>query len=133
MNPALEAKREPKRLLVVDDDRDARSVLEEFLTAYGFAVTVCKAGDHAIALLRSPIRFDALLLDLRMPGTSGYDVLRELRTGEERNRELPVIIISAVAENFWGNAAAVFSKPVPLMDLLAKLDELLGVHGSFVG
>lgn len=130
MSAAQKFKSDRHRLLVADDDRDARLILEEFLSTYGYTVSVCKSGAEAIALLRSPIHFDGLLLDLRMPEKTGYDVLRELRTGTERNRHMPVIVISAVADQFWGKAAAVFSKPVPLMALLGKLDEIYGVHGS---
>src|SRR5580658_4974152 len=72
---------EPKpagRLLIVDDDYSIRRALHMTLYAQGFEVTEASSGDEALSLARA-VRFDAVLLDINMPGTNGMEVCRELR------------------------------------------------------
>ena len=72
---------EPKpagRLLIVDDDYSIRRALHMTLYAQGFEVTEASSGDEALSLARV-IRYDAVLLDINMPGRDGVEVCRELR------------------------------------------------------
>jgi two-component system, OmpR family, KDP operon response regulator KdpE len=72
---------EPKpagRLLIVDDDYAIRRALHMTLYAQGFDVTESSSGDEALALARA-VRYDAVLLDINMPGRDGIEVCRELR------------------------------------------------------
>ncbi len=66
------------RLLIVDDDYSIRRALHVTLYAQGFEVTEASSGDEAISLARA-IRYDAVLLDINMPGRNGVEVCRELR------------------------------------------------------
>jgi two-component system KDP operon response regulator KdpE len=72
---------EPKpagRLLIVDDDYSIRRALHMTLYAQGFDVTEASSGDEALSLARA-VRYDAVLLDINMPGRDGMEVCRELR------------------------------------------------------
>jgi two-component system, OmpR family, KDP operon response regulator KdpE len=66
------------KLLIVDDDPSIRRVLVAALTAMGFEVAEERTGERAIELLRKST-FDAVLLDLNMPGLGGLETCRELR------------------------------------------------------
>ena len=70
------------RILVVDDDPQIRRVLKVTLSGEGFEVDDAKDGDSALAKVRAS-RFDLVLLDINMPGMSGLDVCRTIRTSSE--------------------------------------------------
>lgn len=86
---------EPKfpRVLVVDDEADIRTVVGLNLRLAGMDFGEAKDGDEALAMLKSG-GWDACLLDLMMPGTDGYGVLRALRsTG--LLEEVTIIVLTA--------------------------------------
>ncbi|HZT20209.1 MAG TPA: adenylate/guanylate cyclase domain-containing protein [Dongiaceae bacterium] len=86
----------PSRILVVDDHISNRDLLARRLARDGHHVVAAGDGENALSLLeREP--FDLVLLDLLMPGLSGYEVLCRLK-GDPGRRELPVIMISALDE-----------------------------------
>ncbi len=70
------------RILVVDDDPQIRRVLKVTLSGQGFEVDDAKNGDVALEKLRDA-RFDLVLLDINMPGMSGLDVCRAIRSSSE--------------------------------------------------
>jgi two-component system, OmpR family, KDP operon response regulator KdpE len=70
------------RILVVDDDPQIRRVLKVTLAGQGFEVDDAKNGDVALEKLRDT-RFDLVLLDINMPGMSGLDVCRQVRSSSE--------------------------------------------------
>jgi two-component system KDP operon response regulator KdpE len=70
------------RILVVDDDPQIRRVLKVTLTGQGYEVDDAKNGDAAFEKLREA-RFDLVLLDMNMPGTSGLDACRAIREQSE--------------------------------------------------
>jgi two-component system KDP operon response regulator KdpE len=70
------------RILVVDDDPQIRRVLKVTLAGQGFEVDDAKNGDVALEKLRDA-RFDLMLLDINMPGMSGLDVCRQVRSSSE--------------------------------------------------
>jgi len=85
-------KAEP-HLLVVDDDARLRDLLRRYLADQGFRVTV--AGDAAEARAKlASIAFDLLVLDVMMPGESGFEFTRSLRA-ESR---IPILLLTAMAE-----------------------------------
>jgi two-component system KDP operon response regulator KdpE len=68
----------PPRILVVDDESAMRATLDEILSGEGFAVITAAGGEAALATLRQePI--DLMLLDLRMPGMTGLEVIEQIR------------------------------------------------------
>ena len=87
---------QPSRILVVDDNASNRDLLSRRLQRQGHTVLQAKDGAAALALIEKEV-FDLVLLDLMMPGVSGYDVLALLKN-DPRFREIPVIMISALTE-----------------------------------
>jgi adenylate cyclase len=84
------------RILVVDDNAANRELLSRRLLREGYRVTTAESGTAALALAAAEA-FDLVLLDLMMPGISGFEVLRRLKF-EESTRDIPVIMISALDE-----------------------------------
>jgi DNA-binding response OmpR family regulator len=117
----------PVRLLLVDDERRLTRALSRGLEADGFAVDVALDGDAALQLT-STVSYDAVLLDLMMPGVSGYEVLRRLRAREDWT---PVLVLSAkdgeydLADVLDLGADDYLVKPYSYVVLLARLRALL--------
>ena len=86
----------PSRILVVDDNASNRDLLTRRLQRQGHTVLQADDGTIALALVEKEA-IDLVLLDLMMPGISGYDVLALLKS-DPRFREIPVIMISALSE-----------------------------------
>jgi adenylate cyclase len=84
------------RMLVVDDNASNRDLLSRRLLREGYQVTTTEDGASALALIAAE-SFDLVLLDLMMPGMSGFEVLCRLKA-DERSRHIPVIKISALDE-----------------------------------
>ena len=112
---------EPKAtVLVVDDDRTIRRNLIRLLESEGYGVLEAEDGDAALATIRAQGP-DAVLLDLKMPGRDGLEVLGELGTALA---DLPVIVVTA----FGGSSAAIEAMRRGAYDYLSKpfdLDEVL--------
>src|SRR5438132_1100964 len=79
------------RILVVDDEAPVREVLTEYFTTEGYAVEGAGSGAEALTVVRGG-RADLVLLDVRMPGLDGVQVLRKIR---EINEDVPVIMVTA--------------------------------------
>src|SRR2546430_2944106 len=84
------------RVLGVDDNASNRDLLSRRLPRQGHTVLQAEDGGHALALIEKEA-LDLILLDLMMPGISGYDVLTLLKR-DPRFRDIPVIMISALSE-----------------------------------
>ncbi|HET7365390.1 MAG TPA: response regulator [Burkholderiales bacterium] len=85
----MASKRAPLRVLVADDDRDTANVLAAILRDQGHDVHVALRGDE-VADVDRLIRPDVVILDINMPGMSGYAVAREIR--ERRGALAPLLI-----------------------------------------
>ena len=81
---------QPLNILVVDDEPAYRLVLNQTLKACGHKTETCESGDSAIELLRKN-KYDIVLLDYKMPGTSGINVLQWMYG---KKMEIPVILIT---------------------------------------
>ena len=95
-NEADFAAARPGRILVVDDNASNRDLLSRRLQRQGHIVLQAEDGARALALVEKEA-IDLILLDLMMPGISGYDVLMRLKR-EPRHCDIPTIIISALSE-----------------------------------
>lgn len=80
----------PLHILIVDDEPAYRLVLNEILKTCGHMIETCGTGDAAIELLRKN-KFDMLLLDYKMPGSSGMNVLQWMYG---MKMDIPVIMIT---------------------------------------
>ena len=115
------------RILVVEDDRKVASFIQSGLRQEGHAVDVLHegngAGEQACA-----VDYDAVVLDLMLPGRSGFQVLRDIRA---RKPELPVLILTAKdsiderVTGLDGGADDYMVKPFALAELSARLRALL--------
>jgi two-component system, OmpR family, KDP operon response regulator KdpE len=110
------------RILVVDDDPQIRRVLKVTLTGQGFEIDDAKDGEAALDKLREP-RFDLVLLDINMPGMSGLEVCRAIRTTSEI-----AIIMLTVRDNEADTVAALdagaddyVTKPFKPSELAARI------------
>ncbi len=83
-------------VLLVEDEPAQREILRYNLTSEGYGVTMAENGDDAL-LLADEVRPDLILLDWMLPGVSGIEVLRRLKTRRQTS-EIPIIMISARSE-----------------------------------
>ncbi len=117
-------------LLVAEDEPHIRRVLTTLLDASGFQVEAVADGSEALAAVRSDRPFSLLILDIVLPGCSGLDVLREVRTLPHR-QGLPVIILTAKGQDidreqaFALGANAFMTKPFSPKKLLKQADDLV--------
>ena len=115
------------RVLVVEDEKKVASFIQSALEQEGYAVDVLPDGDDA-GTQAAIIEYDCVVLDLMLPGRSGFQVLRDIRA---KKPQLPVIILSAQAspdERVAGlNAGAddYMAKPFVVAELSARIRALL--------
>lgn len=115
------------RVLVVEDDLKVASFIQKGLEEEGFAVDVLHEGDAAAAQAEI-VGYDCVVLDLLLPGRSGFQVLRDIRA---RKADLPVLILSAMASpeervvGLNGGADDYMGKPFILAELSARIRALL--------
>jgi DNA-binding response OmpR family regulator len=120
------------RILIVEDEERLAAFLEKGLRASGYATTVVADG-NAAAVVASDDDFDLLILDLRLPGKDGLDVLREVRGRGER---LPVIILTARDDTIdrvaglEAGADDYIGKPFHFEELLARIRARLRDEGT---
>lgn len=81
-------------ILLADDDMELAYLLRDFLNRDGFKVDLAHDADRTLAAVQAR-PYDALVLDVMMPGRSGLDVLRELR----RSSRMPVLMLTALGED----------------------------------
>ena len=120
-----------RRILVVDDEPEIRTLLERTLTAHGFEVDTAPDGEEALA--RVAARPPALvLLDAMLPRIHGFEVARRLRA-DPRTREVPVVMMTAIyrgwrfahdAREAYG-AEDYIEKPFRLDDLVRRVESVL--------
>lgn len=117
-----------KRILAVDDDATALAALRQILVNKGYVVTPAATGEEAVAIVERGDRFDLILLDVALPGMSGFDVCRRIRDHESA-RHVPVIFLTAkgrlmdMAEGEDAGSDLYLVKPV----LASKLLHMLGL------
>ena|SRR5215467_6950742 len=119
----------PKHILIVDDDKEIREIVTFVLNCNGFEVAVASNGQQLHHLLASHIP-DLIILDVMMPGQNGYQLFHSLRSNP-RTQQIPVIIMTARAENIYERisadlgAANHVTKPFHPLDLVEKIKALL--------
>jgi DNA-binding response OmpR family regulator len=120
------------RVLVVEDEKKTASFIRKALQAEGFAADVLHDG-AAVLAAATGTPFDALVLDIMLPGRDGLSVVRQLR---ERGVSTPVLLLSArgeVRERVEGlNAGAddYLAKPFDLTELIARVRALVRRGGD---
>ncbi len=116
-----------KRVLLIEDEPGLVLTLTDRLTAEGFEVESAHDGDTGLQMA-SERRYDAILLDIMLPGKSGFDVCRDLRAS---GRQTPILMLTArgmLADKVVGlklGADDYLTKPFEMMELLARIEALL--------
>jgi two-component system, OmpR family, KDP operon response regulator KdpE len=114
---------ESGNVLIVDDERSIRLSLRTILGNFGFDIVEAARGEEALALVRTE-SFDAVLLDINMPGIGGIDVCRLMRKASPR---LPIVMLTVQGsedrkvEALNAGADDYITKPFQLRELTARL------------
>lgn len=119
----------PYTVLVVDDDAGQRGLLVDFLAHQGFRTIPAESGEEALSLLAKEAP-DLMISDVRMPGMTGLDALREART---THPTLPVLLVTGYADvrdavvAMRDGAVDYLEKPIDLDELRRLVYRILGV------
>lgn len=120
-----------KRLLVVDDDRRIRDLLTKYLKDQGYEVVSAEDAAKAEAHLNKT-SFDAMVLDIMMPGENGLAFAARLRaSGEKRLAHLPIVMLTALGEvddriaGLEQGADDYLSKPFEPRELVLRIEKLI--------
>ncbi|MEZ5825206.1 MAG: response regulator [Geminicoccaceae bacterium] len=117
---------EGSHIIVVDDDNRLRSLLQRFLTQHGHIVSTAADADEARAKLRN-LDFDLMVLDVMMPGETGFELTRDLR----RTSSLPIILLTARGgaedriRGLESGADDYLAKPFEPRELLLRISTIL--------
>ena len=109
-----------RKVLIVDDEKDIAELIRRQLAPHEISARFATSGDEAMRLLRTE-RFDAITLDILMPGMDGFEVLRQIRADPEL-RATPIVFVSVFAGRSELSGEWVVSKPIDadeLRDVLA--------------
>lgn len=118
------------RILVAEDEPHIRRILVSFLETGGLDVDPVEDGSQAMERLSGDTPYSMALLDIMMPGMTGLEVLRNLRTLAHR-ADLPVIILTAKGQDvdrelaFRLGASDFVTKPFSPKKLLGRINQLL--------
>jgi CheY-like chemotaxis protein len=126
-----------KKLLAIDDEPTVLRCLEKALTSRGYELTICDDPAKGLEILKTDKDIILALLDVKMPGMSGFDIYREMR----KSRHIPVLFVTAFSKSFdarsdevvkmWQEQFAdgttdIIYKPFPLDLLFEKVEGLIG-------
>jgi two-component system alkaline phosphatase synthesis response regulator PhoP len=121
-----------KKILLVEDEAGLRMTLSDRLVAEGYEVDTAADGDQGF-IRAATGSFDLLVLDVMLPGRSGFDVCRDLR---QKGNDVPVLMLTArgqVADRVVGlklGADDYLTKPFEMTELLARVEARLRRDGS---
>ena len=115
------------RILLVEDDSNLGSLLQEYLNAKGFKTTIATDGKKGLAAFREDI-YDLCILDVMMPKKDGYTLAKEIRSA---NKEIPIIFLTAKSmredtlEGFHAGADDYMTKPFSMEELLLRIKAIM--------
>lgn len=113
------------RILIADDEKSVRQLLELVLQGQGYEVIAANNGDELVRLAQE-FTPDLVLVDLMMPGLDGYEAIRQMRN-DTRTAHIPMIILTArsapndVVTGFETGADDYITKPFNIPELLARI------------
>ena len=124
-----------KTVLIVDDNIKNLDLFKDFVESWGYETVTAQQGKDAISLAERYLP-DIILLDVMLPGMSGYEVCRELKENT-KTQHIPVVMITVlndIADRIHGykiGADQFLVKPVDYNELHAILDSLFGKKSMF--
>lgn len=118
-----------EKVMVVDDSATDSQILCSALSAAGYATVAVGSAEDALLIAKEE-KPNAILMDVVMPGTNGFQATRKLHNDPE-TAEIPIIIVSSkskASDKVWGlrqGAVAYLTKPVSPPELVQKIRELV--------
>lgn len=115
--------------LIVDDSATERSIISSCLQEVGINVSFALSGEEALEKIQHQFP-ELIVLDVVLPGRSGFEICRELK-GSESTNKIPIILCSTKGtemDKFWGmkqGANAYIQKPIDQTELITKVKELI--------
>ncbi|MFZ7102444.1 MAG: ATP-binding protein [Peptococcaceae bacterium] len=122
-------------ILAVDDEYSNLKVLLNILTVCQYNVTIAENAESALALLKDPVKYNLCILDVMMPGMSGYEACRKIREAYSP-LELPVLLLTAKAlpedleAGFRAGANDFIEKPFATGELKCRINTLVQLKKS---
>lgn len=123
------------KLLIVDDQKGIRRLLSEVFLEYGYEIESCANGMKALETI--PVfKPDLIIMDVKMPGLNGIDVLRKIR---ETDKNMRVIMMTAYGDQHYINQAETLGvarfiiKPFDLNKLRIQVEEILRDNEFWLG
>ena len=119
---------EKKRILIVDDEQDLCEILQYNLTAAGYEADVAYSAEEAVS--KGIGQYDLLLLDVMMPGLSGFELSERLKA-DEKTAHIPIIFITAkdteddTLQGFGFGADDYVTKPFSVREVVARVNAVL--------
>ena len=119
---------EKKQILIVDDEQDLCEILQFNLNAAGYGTDVAFSAEEAIG--KGIEQYDLLLLDVMMPGLSGFELAQRLKT-DEKTAHIPIIFITAkdaeddTLQGFGLGADDYVTKPFSVREVVARVNAVL--------
>lgn len=124
---------EERKILIVEDDEDISMIEEAYLQSAGFLTTVETNGEDALSLLEQE-QYDLILLDVMLPGKSGYEICKEIRD----KIKVPILMVTARTESvdkirgLGLGADDYISKPFDPAELVARVNANLRQYNRLV-
>ena len=119
------------RALVIDDEADARELIQRVLETQGASVTTVASAEEALQALQST-QPDVLISDVGMPGVDGYQFMRRMRAAEPKNKRTPALALTAFARAddrkhaILAGYQAHLAKPFDMVELAIVVAGLVG-------
>lgn len=118
------------KILVVDDERETRDLLQTSLSAEGYEIVVASNGDEAVGLAKTG-NPQVILLDIEMPGIDGIETCKRLEA-DEKTRLIPIIMMTSGGdrdvEAYLEGAGDVVNKPFDIVQLAIRVKSMLRVR-----
>jgi len=125
----------PPAILIVDDNRDNVEIVQSYLEARGYPITVANSGEEALALFET-VKPSIVLLDVMMPGRDGWEVCRIMKQHPTLGKTVRIVMVTALnelgdkREALETGADDYVEKPFDLAKLAATVDRNLEMQRS---
>ena len=132
-DPVLPQVKPNAHILIVEDDPDSGQFIAALMQSEGYETELCKSGEEALGKFTPDSDYDLVLLDLMLPGISGWDVLQAIKT-DGRLRYVPVMVLSAINDKaaalkaLEAGAEDFITKPLDVETTLSRVQVMLRIR-----